>query len=196
MNYQTDMSSPGYEPYFLAYIYKKALFDEGFALEMRSMEDGQPVLFIRKKCDSDVMPGTLEEWIAEEDRIANEIEEKEMEETKEDPSVTVHNIKVEELVPGIGIVDGIDEDIPKDTVFGVEVSDNYFETVPRLCKQGLTDVKQAVEYANKIFNEKSNGNIYEGIKGKYVGTVIISMQENGEQGMIYGLTIGSFGSCG
>jgi hypothetical protein len=177
------MSSPGIEPNTLACAYKRALFGEGFAILMGEMDDGQPVLVISKKSDKDVLQNTLEDWIREEGKIDAADEE------PEDGTVIIKNIKVKDLEPGIGIVNCVEEYIPKGVVFDVEISDNHFEFMRHLSRVGFTNSQKAVDYANKMFDERSNDNIYEGRKGRYVGSVIISAYYDGETRMVYGLTI-------
>lgn len=97
------------------------------------------------------------------------------------------NIKVSELRSDIGICKSVPKEIPKGAIFDIEVDDNHFKPISKLSKTGVKDINEAIKYANDIFNEKSNENVYEGPEGTYVGTVMITMRQK-----VYGLTIGSW----
>jgi hypothetical protein len=54
-------NSPGLNPTSLGWGYKYSLFHSGITYNMGKVEDGQPVMIMRKKVDGDVLPASLQD---------------------------------------------------------------------------------------------------------------------------------------
>lgn len=67
--------SPGLNPTSLGWGFKYALFHAGITYNMGKVEDGQPVMIMRKKVEGDVLPTSLQ------DKKAAVVEKEEDEET-------------------------------------------------------------------------------------------------------------------
>ncbi len=59
---KTVDGSPGLDPTSLGWGFKYVLYHAGFFFTMGTTEDRQPVLILRKKIESDVLPTSLAKW--------------------------------------------------------------------------------------------------------------------------------------
>jgi len=106
----------------------------------------------------------------------------------------IKRLKVEDQKLGIGMHKFFPERIPADATFVIDVGDNHWQKMPEHCRSDIKNIDEAVIYANDLFNEKSNGDIFSEQIG--VGIVRVKMMSSNQKYnniMVYGLTIGSFG---
>jgi hypothetical protein len=77
--------SPGLNPTSLGWGFKYALFHAGITYNMGKVEDGQPVMIMRKKVEGDELPTSLQDKKAEGEEIEEEGTETEGEPGEEEP---------------------------------------------------------------------------------------------------------------
>lgn len=104
----------------------------------------------------------------------------------------IKRLKVEDL--GKGVYKSFPERMPEDATFDVCVGDNHWKKMHEHCRSGIKNIDEAVTYANELFNEESNGDTFSEQRG--VGIIRVEMMSSDQEYnnvMVYGLTIGSFG---
>lgn len=65
VNGEVVPNAPGLDPTSLGWGFKYVLFHAGFGLTMGKIDDGQPVMVIRKKVDGEMLPASLAKYDAQ-----------------------------------------------------------------------------------------------------------------------------------